>query len=75
MKKNTILLIFLVIVFIVLACSSLVGKSLVCDESAHHIPVGYVFLKTGDFSFATDWRQVLILKELVSLSSLSSFGH
>ena len=54
MKKNTILLIFLVIVFIVLACSSLVGKSLVCDESAHHIPVGYVFLKTGDFSFATD---------------------
>lgn len=48
------IVIFLALVFTALAVSSLSIKSPVCDESAHHVPVGYVFLKTGDFTFATD---------------------
>ena len=52
-KKN-VAPIVLTSVFIVLAATSMVNKSLTCDEVAHHLPPGYVFLKTGDFAFSTD---------------------
>lgn len=54
MKKSTVILIVLIIAFVSLAITSMSQKSLTCDESAHHIPTGYVFLKTGDFVYATD---------------------
>lgn len=44
----------LVLVFITLAMTSALRKSPVADEAAHHVPTGYVFLKTGDFVYATD---------------------
>jgi hypothetical protein len=48
------ILITLVIIFLILSATSAMNKSLTTDEAAHHIPSGYVFLKTGDFVFATD---------------------
>jgi hypothetical protein len=48
------ILIVLVLVFVSLATTSAVRKSPVADEAAHHVPTGYVFLKTGDFVYATD---------------------
>lgn len=53
--RNDILILFvLAAVFIVLCITSITRKSPVADEAAHHVPTGYVFLKTGDFVYATD---------------------
>ena len=52
--KNILIPAILIVVFIVLAITSALNKSLTCDEAAHHIPPGYVFLTKGDFVFATD---------------------
>jgi len=52
--KNTILVILLLGIFALLAITSIAGKSGTCDEIAHHIPAGVVFLEKGDLKMATD---------------------
>ncbi len=51
--KNIILPILLLFVFIVLAVSSMLQKSGTCDEIAHHIPAGVIFLTKGDLKMDT----------------------
>ena len=53
MKYTTITLLLL-IVFASLAITSMQRKSATCDEVAHHIPSGYVFLTMGDLRFDTN---------------------
>ena len=53
-KTPYLVLAVLVAFFLTASISSLVRKSPVSDESAHHLPPGYVCLKHGDFVFATD---------------------
>lgn len=53
-KKDIVILVSLVAIFICLSVTSLVQKSPTVDEVSRHIPTGYVFLKTRDFAYATD---------------------
>ena len=52
--KKIVLIILLLSIFTFLAISSIVRKSGTCDEIAHHIPSGIVFLQKGDLKMATD---------------------
>jgi hypothetical protein len=52
--KKIILVILLLSIFAFLAVSSIMKKSGTCDEIAHHIPSGVVFLEKGDLKMATD---------------------
>jgi 4-amino-4-deoxy-L-arabinose transferase-like glycosyltransferase len=51
--KQTLSVIGLLVVFIILAVSSMLQKSGTCDEIAHHIPVGVVILTRGDLKMDT----------------------
>lgn len=48
-KLDYILILVLLIALFLQATLSMRQKSPTCDEAAHHIAVGYSFLKTGDF--------------------------
>jgi len=52
--KYTISVILLLCLFAVMAVTSIMQKSGTCDEIAHHIPSGAVFLLKGDLKMATD---------------------
>ncbi|MDP8297436.1 MAG: glycosyltransferase family 39 protein [Candidatus Orphnella occulta] len=52
--KNTILVILLLGIFALLAITSIAGKSGTCDEIAHHIATGVVFLEKGDLKMSTE---------------------
>ncbi len=52
--KKIIAVILLLSIFTFLAISSILRKSGTCDEIAHHIPSGVVFLEKGDLKMATD---------------------
>jgi len=41
-------------VFLVSAFSSALMKSATCDEAAHHVPAGYIYLKKHDFAFSPE---------------------
>src|SRR4030043_113176 len=53
MRRSIVLVIIILSVFATLAVSGMVKKSATCDEIAHHIPSGYVFLTKGDLRFDT----------------------
>ena len=53
-SKDTAIVTVLSLVFVLLSMTSLARKSPTCDEVAHHVPAGYVFLKTGDFGYSPD---------------------
>lgn len=69
-KVDIKILIVLVVLFVALGVSSLIGKSPTADELAHHIPTGYVFLKTGDFAYATDAPPLARILEAAPLLAL-----
>jgi hypothetical protein len=52
--KIKITVILLLAIFVSLAYTSMVRKSATCDEVAHHIPSGYIYLTKHDLRFATD---------------------
>ncbi len=52
--KNTLLVILLLSVFAIMAITSIMHKSGTCDEIAHHIPAGVVFLEKGDLKMSTE---------------------
>ncbi len=52
--KRIALVVLLLGIFAFLAISSIVRKSGTCDEMAHHIPPGVVFIEKGDLKMATD---------------------
>jgi len=52
--KKIIFVVLLLGIFAFLAISSIIRKSGTCDEIAHHIPAGVVFLEKGDLKMATD---------------------
>ena len=51
MKRRhiVIVIVLFIVIFSVMAITSMLKKSPVCDEVSHHIGSGYSFLKTGDF--------------------------
>ena len=51
--KTKITVILLLTVFAVLGFTSMLRKSATCDEVAHHIPSGYIFLSKQDLRFDT----------------------
>ncbi|MDP8297404.1 MAG: glycosyltransferase family 39 protein [Candidatus Orphnella occulta] len=52
--KNNILVILLLSIFTLLAVTSIIAKSGTCDEIAHHIATGAVFLEKGDLKMSTE---------------------
>ena len=52
--KYSILIIFLLCLFAVMAVTSITQKSGTCDEIAHHIPSGAVIISKGDFKMSTE---------------------
>jgi hypothetical protein len=52
--KTKITVILLLTIFASLGFTSMLRKSATCDEVAHHIPSGYIYLTKHDLRFATD---------------------
>jgi len=51
--KTKVIALFFLIGFTLLAVTSAARKSATCDETAHHIPSGYIFLTKHDLRFDT----------------------